>query len=181
LSRIPRDIDSLRILHYPDPALREVAEPIGDPTDPQVARLAEKMRQLMHEANGVGLAATQLGVGVRIFIANPVRGPGQDMVIVNPEVIQTEGWQETREGCLSVPDVTLTLRRRDRVTLRYQDLAGMTHQVEATGLLASIFQHEGDHLDGRLIVDRAGVIGRMAIRDTLRRLEGEFKAAQAAT
>ncbi len=175
---IPDNLEELRILHYPHPALREQAENVADPTDPQLARLADRMIQLMHEAGGVGLAAPQVGVAVRMFVADPTREPGREMVVVNPEVVQTEGWQETREGCLSIPEVTVKLRRRNRLVIRYLDLAGRTIQIDAVGHLASIFQHEGDHLDGRLIVDRAGIIGRLAIRDALKLLEEQFESAQ---
>ena len=177
MSQMPDNVESLVILHYPDPRLREVARPLADPADPGLPALVERMKQLMHQAAGVGLAATQLGVPVRVFLANPTREPGKEMVLVNPEVLLCEGWQETREGCLSVPDVTLKLRRRQRVLVRYQDLAGQTRQHDATGYLASIFQHESDHLEGRLIIDRAGLVGRLAIRDTLKRLEENANAA----
>jgi peptide deformylase len=179
LSKVPEGVETLGIITYPHPALREAAEPIADPADPQVARLAQRMTQLMHEAGGVGLAATQVAVPVRLFVANPSREAGQEWVLINPEIVGTEGWQETKEGCLSIPDVTVKLRRRDRVSVRYQDIHGQFRQVDASGYLACIFQHESDHLDGRLIIDRAGLVGRLAIRDTLKRLEDEFEDARA--
>jgi peptide deformylase len=173
---IPDNVDALNILVYPHPALREVADPVADPADPQVARFIERMRELLRTADGVGLAATQVGVGLRILLANPTREVGQELVVINPQIVETEGWQETDEGCLSLPGMTLKLRRRERVRVRFTDQAGRPLELDAKGFLATILQHEGDHLDGKMIIDRASMLGRLAIRDTLRRLESDFKS-----
>lgn len=180
MADIPDNIDALTIVVYPDPRLRQVAAAVANPTDPQVARLVARMRHLMGGADGVGIAATQLGVSVRIFLANATREPGQEQVFINPEIVETEGWQETEEGCLSLPGLTLRLRRRERVRLRYQDLTGAAFDVDAKGFLATIFQHEGDHLDGKLIIDRASLLGRLSARDAIKRLEADYESAQAA-
>lgn len=177
MSVIPENVDSLSIITYPHPGLRQQAE-VVDPTDPAVARLVKRMIELLYTADGVGIAATQLGVPARVFVANPTREPGNEIVVINPEVVETEGWQETEEGCLSLPGITLKLRRRQRVKLQFADLAGQVHVVDAADFLATIFQHEGDHLDGRLIIDRAGEVGRRAIRDAIRKLEEQFEPSK---
>lgn len=171
---IPDDIESLTILVYPHPELRQQAQNV-DPADPAVARLVQRMIALMHQADGVGLAATQLGVPANIFVANPTREPGKDLVVINPDVVETEAWQETEEGCLSLPGITLKLRRHKRIRLRFIDLAGEPREIDAVDFLATIFQHEGDHLAGRLIIDRASPIGRLAIRGAVKRLEEQFE------
>jgi peptide deformylase len=174
-------LDELTVLFYPHPALRQAADPVADPADPAVARLIERMGQLLHQADGVGLAATQLGVPVRVFLANPTRQPGQQLAFINPQIVETEGWQETEDGCLSLPGITLKLRRRERVKVQYRDLAGQPQTIDAKGFLATIIQHEGDHLDGRLILDRASLFGLLSVRDAVKRLESEFQAVQPAT
>jgi peptide deformylase len=178
VSVIPENVDSLEIVCYPHPALRQPAAPV-DPADPNLPRLAARMIELMHKADGVGLAANQVGLPIRVFVANPTRNePGKDIVLINPDFVETEGWQETSEGCLSVPGVTLKLRRRERIKVRFVNLAGQAMEIDASGFLATIFQHETDHLDGKLIIDRASMIGRFAIRDAVRRLEEKFQVPQ---
>jgi len=175
VSVIAENVGALEIVRYPHPALRKPAENI-DPGDPNLPRLAARMIELMRQADGVGLAANQVGLPVRVFVANPTRNePDKDIVLINPEFIETAGWQETNEGCLSVPGVSLKLRRRERIRVRFVNLAGQTMEIDASGFLATIFQHETDHLDGKLIIDRASMIGRLAIRDAVRRLEAQFK------
>ena len=180
MAGIPQNIDTLNIIVYPHPGLRQVAEPVANPADPLVVRLIARMRELLPVADGVGLAATQLGVPVRVILVNPTREPGLETVIINPETLETEGWQETDEGCLSLPGMTLKLRRRERVRVRYLDESGRPIELDAKGFLATILQHETDHLDGKLIIDRASLLGRLAVRDALRRLEADFKSAPAA-
>lgn len=178
MAELPDNPDELEIVIYPHPALRETAEPVEDPTDPRVRPLVERMRKLMMDGNGVGLAATQVNVKARLFLANPTREPGDEVVMINPEVVESEGWQQTEEGCLSIPEVTCRLRRRQRVKVRYQDLDGQSRELDATDFLACIIQHESDHLVGRLIIDRVGVAGRMNIREQLSRLESRFESSR---
>ncbi|MDD4890577.1 MAG: peptide deformylase [Phycisphaerae bacterium] len=180
MADVPQNIDELKIIVYPHPGLREIAQPVTDPADPQIARLVERMRQLLGVADGVGIAAPQLGVALRIFLANPEREPGKELTFINPEIIETEGWRDTEEGCLSLPGITLKLRRRERIRMRYQDLTGRSFEIDAKGYVATILQHEGDHLDGKLIIDRASMMGRLAVRDKIKHLESEFEPEKVA-
>ncbi|MCG3180871.1 MAG: Peptide deformylase 1 [Phycisphaerae bacterium] len=177
----PDNPETLEIIIYPHPSLREVASPVQDPSDPRIFALVSRMRQLMLADNGVGLAATQVNVPLRIFIASPTHEAADEIVAINPQIVEEEGWQETKEGCLSIPEVTCSLRRRQRVRLKYLDLAGAEHVVDVRDFLATICQHENDHLDGRLIIDRVGPIGKLSIRDQIRRLEETFEQAAAST
>jgi peptide deformylase len=177
LSELPEHPETLEIIHFPHPGLREVAEPIEDPADPKLAALVARMRELMLTHGGIGLAATQVNVTARVFLANPTREPANELVVINPRLIEEEGWQETEEGCLSIPQVTCKLRRRQRVRIQYQGLDGQTRVADARDLLATVIQHETDHLNGRLIIDRVGPLGKLAIRDQLKDLERAFEKA----
>lgn len=179
MSQLPENPQDLEIVIYPHPALRQVAEPVADPADPRLAPLIERMRFLMKEHGGVGLAATQVNVMARLFLANPTGEPEDELIVINPDVVEEEGWQETKEGCLSIPEVTCKLRRRQRIRIRHYGGDGKACETEATDFLACIIQHESDHLDGKLIIDRVGLVGKMGIRDQLKRLEREYESAPA--
>jgi len=167
------DIKALGIIHYPDPRLREVSTGV-DEVDGDVARLAEKMFSLMFPARGVGLAAAQVGVTVRMFVASPTFDGADRRVYVNPEFISLEGKQETEEGCLSLPGVSCKVRRSEVAVIRATNLDGEQFEETGEGLVARIFQHEMDHLNGKLLVDRMGSVARLANRKALRHLEEEF-------
>jgi peptide deformylase len=136
------------------------------------------MVRLMHDHKGLGLAAPQAGLSLRLMIVVPDDAPDHETVMVNPEIVQTEGWEEAEEGCLSFPGIYIKIGRFARVRVRYQDLQGKTCQREAEGLLARAVQHEVDHLDGRLLVDRMSVVQRMTHRRRLRELERRFEERQ---
>ena len=165
--------DRLRVIHYPDPRLRETATEI-ESVDDGVRRLAEKMFELMAAARGVGLAAPQVGVTVRLFVASPSCDPSDRHVYVNPKIIATEGSQEGDEGCLSFPGVTCKIKRPNVAVIRAVDLDGRTFEKTAEGLEARIFLHEIDHLSGTLLVDRMGSVAKLAHRRTLKELEEDF-------
>jgi peptide deformylase len=152
---------------YPDPVLRERSEPV-EVFDEALAAVARDMARLMHENNGLGLAGPQAGVLKRIMIVTPDAEPGRETVLVNPEIVRTAGWEEADEGCLSFPGIYVKLGRFARIVARYWDLGGRPQQLEAEGLLARAVQHEIDHLDGRLLVDRMSPVQRMAQRRRLR-------------
>lgn len=142
----------LSILAYPDPRLRQKAHPIGG-IDDALRQLAADMAQTMYAAKGVGLAATQVGVGKRLVVMDLSVEHDQLQVMVNPQIMVREGSQIREEGCLSVPEVFDTVERAQRITVRFLDLVGELQQFDADGLLAVCVQHEIDHLDGKLFVD----------------------------
>jgi len=143
------------ILRYGAETLHQPAKPVAD-VSPEIQQLVDDMVQTMYAAPGVGLAATQIGVGLRIFVADISvgRDPMGLVTFINPEFVEREGMQLEDEGCLSVPGFNATLARPSRVVLKGLNRAGVEHVLEATGLLARCFQHEMDHLDGTLFVDR---------------------------
>jgi len=154
---------------YPDPVLRECSRPV-ERFDDRLAALAHGMVRAMVENHGLGLAAPQVGVLERLLIVSPDGEEGHETILVNPEILQTEGWQEGDEGCLSFPGIFVKVGRFQRVRVRYQDLEGRPHELDAEGLLARAVQHELDHLDGRLLVDRMTAVQRMGQRRRLRDL-----------
>jgi peptide deformylase len=158
---------------YPDPALRRPTRPV-EQFDGTVADLAEEMVRTMRAGNGLGLAAPQVGVAKRLVIVSPDGQPGHETVMVNPEIVETEGWIEAEEGCLSFPGIYVKIGRFARVLARYQDVQGRAGRLQAEGLLARAVQHEIDHLEGRLLVDRMSTVQRMAQRRRLRELQRRY-------
>jgi peptide deformylase len=157
---------------YPDDVLRRVASPVDERArDHDLERLAARMIRTMYEEKGVGLAAPQLGVSLRLIVVDPTEERRSPTVLVNPRVVRASGRAVGEEGCLSVPGVTAKVRRRERATVEYETLSGGKAGVDAEGLLARVLQHEIDHLDGALFVDRLDPAGRLAVRQALRDLE----------
>jgi peptide deformylase len=162
-----------QILQYPDPLLREPAAPVSDMAG-DVARLVEDLAETMYAAPGVGLAATQIGVPQRIIVLD-VHGedepPGKRLLkLVNPEIAEREGEVLWEEGCLSVPDLTAPVARARRVLVRAWTVDEQEIQVEADGLLAIALQHEIDHLDGKLFLDRLSRLKRDLYRARQKKL-----------
>jgi peptide deformylase len=154
-----------RIRQYGDPALRMKAREI-ETVDDDVRRLAERMTGLMHEAQGVGLAATQVGVLRRLFV---FVDEGEDRVIVNPVITNRSGVSETEhEGCLSLRDVLVPVERAVEVTIEGLDASGEPLKLELELPSARIVQHELDHLDGVLVIDRTDGESRREALKTLR-------------
>ncbi len=143
------------ILRYGADVLHRPAATVASITA-EHQQLIDDMIQTMYAAPGIGLAATQVGVGLRIFVADISvgRNPADLLVFVNPEVIERDGMQLEEEGCLSVPGFNATVARPQKVVLKGLDRDGHERTVEGTGLLARCFQHEMDHLDGTVFVDR---------------------------
>jgi len=167
------DLAALKIIRYPDPRLARRSAPIELP-DESLRALAERMFELMFASQGVGLAAPQVGVNLRLFVACPSTQSDDRRVYVNPVILSAEGRQDLEEGCLSVPGVTSQIKRYSVVTIRAADLDGTTFQQTGEGMLARIFQHEIDHLDGVLVINRMGSLARMAHRRTLKELQEQF-------
>ena len=161
----------LTILEYPDPRLRKQAAPVLAVT-PEIQKLVRDMVETMYAAPGIGLAATQVGVPLRIFVVDLSGGrdPSGLIVMMNPQLVALDGMQIEEEGCLSVPGFNATVVRPTRVVVRGRDTRWDEHEVEGTGLLARAFQHEMDHLDGRLFVDRLRGIKRDLIVRKIRKL-----------
>lgn len=164
------DLASLRIICYPDPRLTEVCTPV-DEVDDAVRALGARMLELMFASKGVGLAAPQVGVTVRLFVASPTFEPEDRRVYINPKIISAEGVQDGDEGCLSFPGISCKIRRKKVATIRALNLRGRPFEETGEDLTARIFQHETDHLDGCLLVDRMGSVARLANRRVLRELE----------
>ncbi|EFN57416.1 hypothetical protein CHLNCDRAFT_17300, partial [Chlorella variabilis] len=146
----------LAVLRYPDPRLRAPNARIGA-FDDSLRRLAEEMFEVMYEDDGVGLAAPQVGVNVRLMVFNEAgeKGAGDEIVLVNPQIInQGKARNMFEEGCLSFPNIYADVERPSKVKVKAQDLSGKKFTVSLIGFPARIFQHEYDHLDGRLFHDR---------------------------
>jgi len=165
-------IDTLpdKIVLYPDPVLRKKCAPI-DVFDESVAALAERMLELMKAGRGIGLAGPQVGVARRIFVCNPTGEPGDDHVFVNPELADLTGAVEAEEGCLSLPDVHVMMRRAKRCRIKAFDVTGRLIEAASNDLAARIWQHETDHLDGGLIIDRMNATDKIANKKTITQLE----------
>ncbi len=150
------------ILHYPDPRLREPGKTVTD-FGPELQELVSDMAETMYAAPGVGLAATQIGVDQRVFIVDTATGddePSDLRVFVNPEIVELNGEILFNEGCLSFPGATEEIERAERVKVKAQNEKGEAFELEADGLLAVAIQHENDHLDGKLMIDKLGVLRR---------------------
>lgn len=148
-------MSKLDIITIPDPILRKVAAPI-ERVDDALRALAEGMLEAMYEAPGIGLAAPQVGVSRRLIVldVSDKDSEKKPLVMVNPEILtQSDERRIYEEGCLSIPEVKVEIERPGAVTVRYLDQHGRRQEMEAEGLLATVIQHEVDHLDGRLIID----------------------------
>lgn len=143
------------ILTYPEPFLATKSLPVGG-VDERIRDLVRDMFDTMYAANGIGLAAPQIGVGKRVIVADisPVEEQSRPLALVNPEIVRKEGQEEGMEGCLSVPGVEGTVCRAASVTVRGMNESGDPVTMEVSGLLARVLQHEIDHLDGILFIDR---------------------------
>lgn len=152
-----------QIIHYPDPRLRRRAEPVATVTD-EVRSLIDDMAETMYEAPGIGLAAIQIGVTQRIVVMDISEARDELRVFVNPEIIDAKGEQVLEEGCLSVPGVFEPVARAEHVRVRALDRHGQAFELDASGLLATCIQHEIDHLDGKVFLDRLSRLKQQRIR-----------------
>ena len=151
-----------------DPVLKTLAKPVED-FDDGLRRLAQDMLETMYDAPGVGLAGPQVGISLRLFVFDDgVTGP---TFMANPELGAADGEIVEEEGCLSIPGPFYPTRRFATITCRGQNLAGDPVEMTGEGLLARIFQHETDHLDGSLFIDRLSEEGRKTVLAELRRIE----------
>jgi peptide deformylase len=162
------------ILVYPDPRLREPGNPV-ERVDDEIRQLIDDMAETMYAAPGVGLAAPQIGVAKRVFVIDVASEdePSELRAFVNPEIIATDGSQTYREGCLSFPGVSEDIKRADRVRVRALDANGDPFELEADGLLAIAIQHENDHLDGVLMIDKVTPLKRRMMSRKVARAKDE--------
>ena len=160
------------IVKYPDPVLSKRGADVKD-FGPELAQFVEEMWASMYAAHGIGLAAPQVGVSKRITVIDVSfkERPEEKIVLINPEVIEREGKQFEEEGCLSLPEIREKVQRAARVKVRAQDVNGEFFEAEGTELLARAMQHEIDHLDGILFIDRISPLKRDLVKRRIRKLQ----------
>ena len=149
----------LEIREYPAALLKKKARTVKK-FGPELQSLSDRMFDIMYDTGGVGLAAPQVGISERIVVIDSRQSPDEKMVLVNPSIVKREGEEAMQEGCLSVPGAFTEVKRATRVEVLAQDLTGKKIRFTAEGFLARIIQHEVDHLDGLLFIDRLDVIAR---------------------
>jgi len=165
------------IVKFPDPRLRQTTVPVTAVTD-EIRKLCADMADTMFAANGAGIAAIQVGVKERIFLVDAGVAGGREedppIVFINPEIVElSEETITTDEGCLSFPGVYVPIKRSVRAKVRAVDLDGKIFEMEREGLCARAFQHEADHLNGKLLVDFVGPLKREMIRRKMKRAARE--------
>ncbi|MEE8169957.1 MAG: peptide deformylase [Phycisphaerae bacterium] len=163
----------LVIINYPDPRLRKRCAQLEQIND-EVRVVAARMVELMQDVHGVGLAAPQVGLLWRLFVCQPGEGAAV-RIFVNPTLTPGPELESGEEGCLSIPDVTVTVQRSKTCEIHATDLDGRAIHLRAEGLPSRAWQHENDHLDGRLIVDVMNEAEKIANRKALKQLEKEYK------
>lgn len=167
-----------RLSLYPAPVLRRVAAPV-EAFDEDLARVVEAMFRRMRESHGVGLAAPQVGLDRRILVLNPTGEEADDLVLVNPTLKGLAGAQTLfDEGCLSFPGIFAEIRRPERCTVEAQDLAGNRFEREFDGFTSRIVQHEHDHLEGILLVDRMSPADKVRNKAALAELVEDYRDGQ---
>ncbi|MBN1392175.1 MAG: peptide deformylase [Sedimentisphaerales bacterium] len=166
------DVNKCRITHYPADVLAGRAEPV-EKIDENIRQLVQKMTDIMLENKGVGLAAPQAGVPLRLFIISLDGTREAVKVYINPEITPSGDFNATEEGCLSVPGVYTKIRRYKKCTVTATDLDGNRFTEEAEGLYARALQHEFDHIEGTTIVNRMSQVARIAHRRQIKKLEEE--------
>jgi peptide deformylase len=171
----------VNILHYPHPALRHRSRPIRR-VDRDLRHTIAHMFELMYEHRGIGLAANQINLPLQLFVANIAGEPGEgtELAFINPVLSSPKGKDEAEEGCLSLPSITANVVRPAKITIQAYDPDGNEIQIAADGLLARVIQHEFDHLQGVLFIDRLPESTRRQLDQDLAGFESEFRAGQQA-
>lgn len=159
---------------WPSEVLTMRASPV-ERIDDELRELVDDMIETMYEAPGIGLAAPQVGVSQRVIVIDLTSGAEDDalIVLVNPEIVLRDGTVDSEEGCLSLPDLSLKVCRASRVRVRGLDLDGNTVEIDGDELLARALQHEIDHLDGILLLDRTGTVRREVAKRQLEKIHDE--------
>lgn len=166
----------MQIVTYPHPTLTRVSKPLRR-VDSELHGLVREMFELMYAAKGVGLAANQVDLPYRLFIVNLSADPAQkdqEHVFINPVLSHPKGMEDAEEGCLSVPGVWAYVKRPQKVTISAYNLAGQEFCGELSGLFSRVVQHETDHLDGVLFIDRLSPTARMEIRNAMEEMEVNY-------
>jgi peptide deformylase len=158
----------LAILEYPDPRLRQTAEPVSV-VDDALRQFAADLLETMYASKGIGLAATQVNVHKRILVVDVSEERNRPLLLINPEIVRAEGNAVAEEGCLSLPGIYDKVQRPTRVRVRALGADGLPFEVDADGLLAVCIQHEMDHLEGKLFVDYLSELKRQLIRKRLQK------------
>ena len=170
---------SLQLITYPHPTLRHRSKPIVR-VDARLKVLVEEMFEIMYEFRGVGLAANQVNLPIRLFIANPSgnKEEGPELVFINPVINRAKGVVEAEEGCLSLPGINAQVVRNKSLTVNAYDLNGNEINTEVAGFMGRIVQHEIDHLDGVLFIDRLTEEIRRPHLERIQAFENSFEAKQ---
>ncbi len=164
----------LSILEFPDPRLRTVAEPVKM-VDKAIKSLVNDMLETMYDARGVGLAATQVNVHKRIIVIDTSEDKNHPLCLINPEIIEQTGKEESDEGCLSVPGIFEPVQRAEEIKVSALDKDGKLFEIETGGLLSVCIQHEMDHLLGKLFVDYLSPLKRQRIKKKMKKLHKREK------
>ena len=164
------DPNSLQVVIWPNEILSKPAQAVKN-IDPWLLAVAEKMKQLMEESKGVGLAAPQVGLGLRMFVMAESGKVDEATVWVNPVLVDPRGEEASEEGCLSIPNIRGDVTRAKEITIRGMDITGQQVEKRLFDFPARIAQHEFDHLEGILILDRFSTIQKIALRKKIRALE----------
>ncbi len=161
----------LSILHYPDSRLHLIAKPITV-FDDKLKQLVNDMAETMYHSDGIGLAATQVNVQKQLFIIDLSRSdqPRNLLVFINPEILTKYGEVMGEEGCLSVPGIYESVVRAEKIQLKYQDLDGISHQIDCDGLMSVCIQHEIDHLNGRVFVEYLSGLKQNFIKKKMKKI-----------
>jgi peptide deformylase len=170
----------LEIVHYPHPALVHVTKPVGR-IDKQLNLQIGAMIEAMYEARGLGLAANQVALPYQLLVTNLTGDPNQkdkEEVYINPVIVERKGTQDGEEGCLSFPKLFQNVRRAKTVKVQAYNLKGELVEITASDLAARCWQHEIDHLNGVMFINKMGPIARLASRGSLKEFEREFREAQ---
>jgi peptide deformylase len=162
----------LNIVKYPDPVLSKPGEPVTE-FDAELRKLADDMFETMYASQGIGLAAPQVNVSKRLLVIDLSSGkdPKDKLILINPEIISSEGKQYEEEGCLSFPEIREKVSRAAKVRVRAQDVKGKWFEMDATELLARCFQHEIDHVDGMLFIFRMSGLKRELSLRKIRKMQ----------
>jgi peptide deformylase len=167
------DIQDMGLRVYPDPILKTKAEEFSLPLPENIVEAGERMAEIMYDYQGIGLAGPQAGLSLRMIVFDLSEERDQPTVLINPEIISTSKEKvKEEEGCLSFPEIHGYVIRHESVKVKGYNTAGEEVQLEGSGLMAAMFQHEIDHLNGVTFVDRLGPTGKMKVRKMLQALEG---------
>jgi peptide deformylase len=167
----------VRIVKYPHPTLRRKSKPLRR-VDGSLKKMIRQMFDLMYEQDGIGLAANQVDLPYRMLVMNPAADPAakdEEYVFINPVITQRKGSTEEREGCLSFPEIFAPVTRSERIVVTAYSAEGEEVTYELDGLHARVAQHEADHLDGVLFIDRLSPANLLAVKEDLAALERQFQ------